>query len=67
MMTNYMKADISANIAFRSLINENKLNANDAVHILNGMLVEWQREAYFQTLVSTQQEQNATQNVENKE
>lgn len=43
------------------------LTAIDSTNILNGMLVEWQREAYFQTLVSTQQEQNATQNVENKE
>lgn len=50
-MNNFSQCEISANIAFRSLINENKLNAKDAVHILNGMLVEWQREAMFQTLI----------------
>lgn len=50
-MNNFSQCEISANIAFRSLINENKLNAKDAVHILNGMLVEWQREAMMQDLV----------------
>lgn len=50
-MNNFSQCEISVNIAFRSLINENKLNAKDAVHILNGMLVEWQREAMMQALV----------------
>ena len=52
-MNNFSQCEISANAAFRSLINENKLNAKDAVHILNGMLVEWQREAMFQTLIDS--------------
>ena len=53
MLSNYKKADISANVTFRSIINEQNLGAEDAVHILNGMLVEWQREAMFQTLIDS--------------
>ena len=64
---NKYQAEIESNLAFRSIVANYNLTAIDATNILNGMLVEWQREAYFQTLVSTQQEQNATQNVENKE
>ena len=64
---NKYQAEIDINLAFRSIVANYNLTAIDATNILNGMLVEWQREAYFQTLVSTQQEQNATQNVENKE
>ena len=64
---NKCQAEIDINLAFRSIVANYNLTAIDATNILNGMLVEWQREAYFQTLVSTQQEQNATQNVENKE
>lgn len=54
-------------LAFRSLIAQYQLTAIDSTNILNGMLVEWQRESYFQRLVGAQQEQNATQNVVNKE
>lgn len=64
---NKYQAEIESNLAFRSIVANYNLTAVDATNILNGMLVEWQREAYFQTLVSTQQEQNATQNAENKE
>lgn len=66
---NKYQAEIESNLAFRSIVANYNLTAVDATNILNGMLVEWQREAYFQTLVSTQQEQNATKpnNVENKE
>lgn len=64
---NKYQAEIEINLAFRSIVANYNLTAIDVTNILNGMLVEWQREAYFQTLVSTQQEQNATQNVENKE
>jgi len=64
---NKYQAEIEINLAFRSLIAQYQLTAIDATNILNGMLVEWQRESYFQRLVGVQQEQNATQNVENKE
>lgn len=60
MTTNYMKADISANVAFRSIIGEHSLGAEDAVHILTGMLCEWQREAMFQTIVNEQQQTAAS-------
>ena len=53
MPSNYQQAEISINIAFRSIMNEQRLEAPDAVHILNGMLVEWQREAMFQTLIDS--------------
>jgi hypothetical protein len=45
----YEMAELNANISFRSILGENGLTAKDAVHILNGMLVEWQREATMQT------------------
>lgn len=64
----YIRRDIMISIlAFRSLIAQYQLTAIDSTNILNGMLVEWQRESYFQRLVGAQQEQNATQNVVNKE
>lgn len=63
-MNNFSQCEISANIAFRSLINENKLNAKDAVHILNGMLVEWQREAMMQDLVDRVNEEAKKANKE---
>lgn len=66
-MDKQYQAEIEINLAFRSLIAQYQLTAIDATNILNGMLVEWQRESYFQRLVGAQQEQNATQNVENKE
>jgi len=46
----YEMAELNANISFRSILGENGLTAKDAVHILNGMLVEWQREAMMQAL-----------------
>ena len=64
---NKYQAEIEINLAFRSIVANYNLTAIDATNILNGMLVEWQRESYFQRLVGAQQEQNATQNVENKE
>lgn len=66
-MDKQYQAEIEINLAFRSLIAQYQLTAIDATNILNGMLVEWQRESYFQRLVGVQQGQNATQNVENKE
>jgi len=59
MSSNYKKADISANVTFRSIISEQNLGAEDAVHILTGMLCEWQREAVFQNLVAEQQAASA--------
>lgn len=46
----YEMAELNANISFRSILGDNGLTAKDAVHILNGMLVEWQREAMMQAL-----------------
>ena len=59
MLSNYKKADVSANVTFRSIINEQNLGAEDAVHILTGMLCEWQRESMFQNLVAEQQAASA--------
>ena len=59
MLSNYKKADVSANVTFRTIISEQGLGAEDAVHILTGMLCEWQREAMFQTLVAEQQTASA--------
>jgi hypothetical protein len=59
MTTNYKKAEISANVSFRSIINEQQLGAEDGVHILTAMLCEWQREAMFQSIVAEQQAENA--------
>lgn len=64
---NKYQAEIEINLAFRSIVANYNLTAIDATNILNGMLVEWQRESYFQRLVGAQRGQNATQNVENKE
>ena len=50
MEKGYEIAELNANISFRSILGENGLTAKDAVHILNGMLVEWQREAMMQAL-----------------
>ena len=50
MEKGYEMAELNANISFRSILGENGLSAKDAVHILNGMLVEWQREAMMQAL-----------------
>lgn len=50
MEKGYEMAELNANISFRSILGENGLTAKDAVHILNGMLVEWQREAIMQAL-----------------
>lgn len=50
MEKSYEMAELNANISFRSILGENGLTAKDAVHILNGMLVEWQREATMQAL-----------------
>ena len=50
MEKSYEMAELNANISFRSILGENGLTAKDAVHILNGMLVEWQREAMMQAL-----------------
>lgn len=59
MTTNYKKAELSVNVYFRSIMNEQHLGAEDGVHILNAMLVEWQREAMFQSIVAEQQAENA--------
>lgn len=66
---NKYQAEIESNLAFRSIVAKYNLTAIDATNILNGMLVEWQREAHYQILIDMQQEQNATKpnNVENKE
>lgn len=50
MEKGYEMAELNANISFRGILGENGLTAKDAVHILNGMLVEWQREAMMQAL-----------------
>lgn len=50
MEKSYEMAELNANLAFRSILGDNGLTAKDAVHILNGMLVEWQREAMMQAL-----------------
>ena len=50
MEKGYEMAELNANISFRSILGENGLTAKDAVRILNGMLVEWQREAMMQAL-----------------
>lgn len=50
MEKGYEMAELNANITFRSILSENGLTAKDAAHILNGMLVEWQREAMMQAL-----------------
>lgn len=50
MEKGYEMAELNANISFRSILGENGLTAKDAVHVLNGMLVEWQREAMMQAL-----------------
>lgn len=50
MEKGYEMAELNANISFRSILGDNGLTAKDAVHILNGMLVEWQREAMMQAL-----------------
>ncbi len=50
MEKSYEMAELNANISFRSILGDNGLTAKDAVHILNGMLVEWQREAMMQAL-----------------
>ena len=50
MEKSYEMAELNANLAFRSILGENGLTAKDAVHILNGMLVEWQKEAMMQML-----------------
>ena len=59
MPSNYKKADVSVNVTFRTIISEQGLGADDAVHILTGMLCEWQREAMFQNLVAEQQAASA--------
>lgn len=66
---NKYQAEIESNLAFRSIVAKYNLTAIDATNILNGMLVEWQREAHYQILIDMQQEQNATKpnNVENEE
>ena len=66
---NKYQAEIEGNLAFRSIVAKYNLTAIDATNILNGMLVEWQREAHYQILIDMQQEQNATNqdSVENKE
>ena len=50
MEKSYEMAELNANISFRSILGDNGLTAKDAVHILNGMLVEWQRESMMQAL-----------------
>lgn len=50
-MANYDKAEFTANATFRTVVSENGINAREAVTILNGMLVEWQREAMLQMML----------------
>lgn len=51
-MANYDKAEFTANAMFRTVVAENSINAREAVTILNGMLVEWQREAMMQMMLA---------------
>lgn len=68
MEKSYEMAELNANLAFRSILGENGLTAKDAVHILNGMLVEWQREAMLQVLadkVNEETKRQAPETIEN--
>lgn len=64
MEKGYELAELNANISFRSILGENGLTAKDAVHILNGMLVEWQREAMLQVLADKVNEETKRQTPE---
>lgn len=68
MEKGYELAELNVNINFRSILGENGLTAKDAVHILNGMLVEWQREAMMQALadkVNAEAEKQTPETIEN--
>lgn len=68
MEKGYELAELNANINFRSILGENGLTAKDAVHILNGMLVEWQREAMMQILadkINAEAEKQTPETIEN--
>ncbi len=68
MEKGYELAELNANISFRSILGENGLTAKDAVHILNGMLVEWQREAMMQILadkINAEAEKQTPETIEN--
>ena len=64
MEKGYAMAELNANLAFRSILGENGLTAKDAVHILNGMLVEWQREAMMQALADRVNEEAKKADIE---
>ena len=68
MEKSYEMAELNVNLTFRSILGENGLTAKDAVHILNGMLVEWQREAMLQVLadkVNEETKRQAPETIEN--
>ena len=68
MEKSYEMAELNVNLAFRSILGENGLTAKDAVHILNSMLVEWQREATMQTfadMVNKEAEKQTPETIEN--
>lgn len=68
MEKGYEMAELNANLAFRSILGDNGLTAKDAVHILNSMLVEWQREAIMQTfadMVNKEAEKQTPETIEN--
>lgn len=68
MEKGYEMAELNVNLAFRSILGENGLTAKDAVHILNGMLVEWQREATMQILAdrtNAEAEKQTPETIEN--
>lgn len=68
MEKGYEMAELSINLNFRSILGENGLTAKDAVHILNGMLVEWQREATMQTfadMINKEAEKQTPEIIEN--
>ena len=68
MEKGYELAELNVNLTFRSILGENGLTAKDAVHILNGMLVEWQREAMLQVLadkVNEETKRQAPETIEN--
>lgn len=67
MEKGYEMAELNANISFRSILGENGLTAKDAVHILNGMLVEWQREAVMQALADRVNEEAKKADKETEE
>lgn len=67
-MTNLERAEFTINAMFRTVISENGVDAKGAVTILNGLLVEWQKELLLQTFATIANEENTkqTNNVESE-